>query len=121
MGAVMRIIKFGLGGVVGFVGGAVAGLLAAPRSGEETIEAIEARLREAEAAGDAARIAKERELIARYRGVVGDPNALGDEERRLTSETGNAMRAVGLGLNAPGALSAHAASDNDGRAGPPPS
>lgn len=109
MGAAMRIVKFGVGSVIGFVLGAAASMLAAPRGGDETRKEIAERLKAAQVAGIEAQAAKEAELIGRFRAEVGDATALREEEHRVRIEREQAVRAIGLGLNAPGALAAQAA------------
>ena len=53
-------------------------------------------------------------LIGKYRAATGMPAALEDDAARVRIERAEALRAVGLGLNAPGALAAHAAQDRQG-------
>lgn len=111
MGMVARLVKFGVGSVIGAGIGAAVGTLTAPADGESFQSSIRTRLRDAKAAGKQAQAEKQAELIRRYRGVVEDPGALVDEEP-AQSRT-EAVVAMGLGLNAPGAIAAQQAADRD--------
>lgn len=106
MGAAKRMAKVLEGGVIGAAAGAVAGLLLAPQSGRQLRASLEERLRRARLAGITAQAAKEEELIHKFRAEVNDPDALRSEEVRIRSEVAEAVQALGLGLNAPGAIAA---------------
>jgi gas vesicle protein len=106
MGAFMRIVKFGAGGVVGAAIGAVAAVLTAPQSGRELQETIADRISRAKVAGAEAQAAKEQQLIAKFRAEVEDTDALRAEQAKTTLEAAETISAVGLSLNAPGALAA---------------
>jgi gas vesicle protein len=106
MGAGKRWLKFAGGGLVGAGVGSVIAALLAPRSGEELKGKIADRLRETKIAGTEAKAAKEAELIQKFRAGVGDPGALQDKESQIRHERAETVAAVGLGLNAPGALAA---------------
>lgn len=106
MGAGKRLVRFGSGSVLGAGIGAAAAILFAPQSGDEMTGRLLDRLRQARLAGAEAKAAKEDELIRKFRGEVDDPTALRDEEAKVRVEAAEAVAAVGLGLNAPGALAA---------------
>ena len=106
MGAGKRILKFGSGGLLGAAVGTAVAILWAPQSGDEFKGRLADRLRQARLAGAEAKAAKEDELIRKFRSEVDDPAALRDEEARVRVEATEAVAAVGLGLNAPGALAA---------------
>ncbi len=111
MGSGRRFLRFAAGGVVGFVGGVLGAVLLAPESGGDTRRKIERRVQEAKVAGVEAQAAAQQELIDKYRASTGMSTALEDDAARVRIERAEALRAVGLGLNAPGALAAHAAQD----------
>ena len=106
MGAGKRIVKFGSGGLLGAAVGTAVAILWAPQSGDELKGRLADRLRQARLAGAEAKAAKEDELIRKFRSEVDDPAALRDEEAKVRVEAAAAVAAVGLGLNAPGALAA---------------
>lgn len=106
MGALRRLVSFGLGGGFGFVVGAGVALLTAPRSGAALRQQVGARAAAVKAAGDAAQAAVEEALIGRFRAEVGDPQALKAEEAQAKLLRSEALAALGLGLNAQGALAA---------------
>jgi gas vesicle protein len=106
MGAFKRMVKFGAGGVVGATIGAVAAVLTAPQSGQELQDKIADRISRAKVAGAEAQAAKEDELIAKFRAEVEDTDALREEQAKTTLEAAQTISAVGLSLNAPGALAA---------------
>ena len=110
MGAMKRLVKFTGGGLIGAAVGAVTASLFAPQSGDELQQNVQGRLRRAKAAGAEAKAEKEVELIQRFRSSVNDPAALADEQKRALADVAAAAQAVGLGLNAPGAISAQEAS-----------
>lgn len=106
MGAAKRLVKFGAGGIVGAAIGAVAAALTAPRSGDELQTKVDERLRRAKVAREEAKAAKTDELITRFRQGVNAPDALDEEREKAKRETAQNISAIGLGLNAPGALAA---------------
>ena len=106
MGAGKRLLKVASGGLLGTAVGTAVAMLWAPQSGDELKGRIADRLRRARLAGVEAKAAKEDELIRKYRAEVEDPSALRDEEAKVRLEASEAVAAIGLGLNAPGALAA---------------
>jgi gas vesicle protein len=106
MGAGTRLLKFGSGGLLGAAVGTAVAVLWAPQSGAELKGRIADRLRRARLAGAQAKAEKEDELIRKFRVEVEDPEALREEEAKVRVEAADAVAAVGLGLNAPGALAA---------------
>jgi|SRR5579884_1892070 len=106
MGAAKRFLKFGAGGLLGAALGTAVGILFAPQSGDELKGEVADRLREAKLAGDEAKAAKEQELIHKFRLDVGDPDALDEAAAKTRLERSEAVAAIGLAWNAPGALAA---------------
>ena len=111
MSMVARLVKFGVGSVIGAGIGAAVGTLTAPDDGESLRSSIRKRLRDAKDAGKRAQAEKQVELIRKYRGVVEDPDALVDEGP--TQSRSEAVVAMGLGLNAPGAIASQQAADRN--------
>ncbi len=120
MGAGKRIVKFGSGGLLGAAVGTAVAILWAPQSGDELKGRLADRLRRARLAGAEAKAAKEDELIRKFRSEVDDPAALRDEEAKVRVEAAEAVAAVGLGLNAPGALAAQETALRAADVGAPP-
>jgi len=106
MGAAKRLLKFGSGGLLGAAVGTAVAILWAPQSGDELKGRLADLGRRARLAGAEAKAAKEEELIQKFRAEVDDPAALRDEEAKTRLEAAQAVAAIGLGLNAPGALAA---------------
>lgn len=106
MSAGKRLLTFVSGGVLGAAVGTASAVLWAPRSGTEMRGRLIDRIRQARLAGAEAKAAKEDELIQKFRQDVDDPAALRDEEAKLRVEAAQAVAAIGLGLNAPGAIAA---------------
>lgn len=106
MGAAKRLLKFGGGGLLGGAVGTAVAILWAPQSGDELKGRLTDLVRRVRLAGAEAQAAKEDELIAKFRGEVSDPEALRDEEAKVRVRASQAVAAIGLGLNAPGALAA---------------
>ncbi|HEY7035973.1 MAG TPA: YtxH domain-containing protein [Thermomicrobiales bacterium] len=111
MGAIKRLAKFTGGGVVGAAIGSVTATLLAPESGNELQRKLRERIQQAKLAGLTAKAETEEALIQRFRGRVNDPNALEDKRVQSHAEVAEAVRAVGLGLNAPGAIAAQESTD----------
>lgn len=109
MSAGKRLVTFVSGSLLGAAVGTATAVLWAPRGGTELRGRILDRIRQAQLAGAEAKAAKEDELIQKFRQEVEDPNALRDEEARLRVEAAQAVAAIGLGLNAPGAIAAQEA------------
>lgn len=110
MGALKRLVRFTSGGIIGGAVGTVTATLLAPRSGQDLQRQLRHRVQQAKVAGVTAKAQKEEELIHRFRGSVSDPTALEEERLRAREEVASAVQAVGLGLNAPGAIAAQDAS-----------
>ena len=106
MGAGKRILKFGGGSVLGAAVGTAVAVLWAPQSGDEMKGRVTDRWRQARLAGAEAQAAKEEELIRKFRAEVSDPEALEEEVVKVQLQASEAVAAIGLGLNAPGAISA---------------
>jgi hypothetical protein len=102
-----KLVKFGVGSLIGAGIGAAVGTLTAPEDGRTLQIRLRQRFRDAKVAGDRAMREKQAELIQRYRAEVSDPDAL-DEEEPVMSRT-DAVVAMGLGLNAPGAIASQQA------------
>jgi gas vesicle protein len=81
MEAIKRVFKFGMGGVVGAAIGAGVAALLAPKRGEEIQQETMAFVDAVKAEGDAAKAAKEQEMINRFRSQVNDSTALTEEPR----------------------------------------
>lgn len=113
MGALKRLVKFIGGGVVGAAVGSAVALLLAPTSGRELQQRTHELIRRAKLAGIEAKAAKEDELIRKFRADVNDPEALEEERLSAREEVAAALQAVGLGLNAPGAIAAQEAVARD--------
>ena len=109
MSATKRLLRFASGGLFGTAVGTAVAVLLAPQSGEELRGKISDRLRQAKLAGTEAKSIKEAALINKFREDVDDPEALageGTKARLAAAEQLGALGALGLGLNAPGALAA---------------
>lgn len=109
MGAGKRFVKFGGGGILGAAVGTAVAVLWAPQSGDELKGRIVDRVRQARLAGAEAKATNEEAMIKRFRAKVNDPEALEEEETKVKIEAAEAVAAIGLGLNAPGALAAQQA------------
>lgn len=107
MGTIKRLVRFTGGSLIGGAVGTVTATLLAPHSGHDLQRRLRDRIRRAQLAGATAKAEKEDELITRFRGSVADPTALEEEKLRAREEVAAAVQAVGLGLNAPGAIAAH--------------
>jgi gas vesicle protein len=112
MALMKRLAKFGIGLVAGGAVGAAVGTLTAPEDGESFRSRMRRHVSEARRAGDEARATKQAELISQYRKDVGDHDAL-EEEVDHTLSTTDAVLAMGLGLNAPGAIASQQAALRD--------
>jgi gas vesicle protein len=110
MSAAKRLITFVSGGLLGAAVGTAAAVLWAPRSGAELRGRLLDRFRQVQLAGAEAKAAKQDELIRKFRQQVEDPNALREEEVKMRGEAAQAFAAIGLSLNAPGAIAAQESS-----------
>ena len=92
MSAFARVVRFGLGGVLGAAVGGGAAFLFAPQSGDELGGKVRRRLADARLAGAEAEAAKEQELIARFRQAVNDAGALRADEVAAQAAVADASR-----------------------------
>lgn len=106
MSAGRRLISFLSGSLLGAAVGTAVAVLRAPQSGAELRGRIIDRVHQIQLAGAEAKAAKEDELIQKFRQEVEDPGALRDEEAKRRVEAAQAVAAIGLSLNAPGAIAA---------------
>ena len=109
MGAIKRLVRFTGGSLLGGAVGTVTAALLAPHSGRDFQHRLRERVQRAKLAGATAKADKEDELITRFRGSVDDQTALEEERARSREEVAQAVKAIGLGLNVPGAIAAHEA------------
>ena len=112
MALMEKLAKFGIGIATGGAVGAAIGTLTAPADGQTFRNRLRSHFANAKTAGDTAKVAKQTELIQRYREDVGDFTAMDDEVPPTMSRT-DAVMAMGLGLNAPGAIAARQAADSE--------
>jgi gas vesicle protein len=112
MSMISKIAKFGLGIVAGGAIGAAVGTLTAPEEGDSLRRKLKMHFVKAKEAGDDAKATKQAQLITRFRKDVGDFDALEDEIDHRLSKT-DAVLAMGLGLNAPGAIASQQAALRD--------
>ena len=112
MAVIKKLAKFGIGIVTGGAIGAAVGTLTAPDEGDSLRRRMKQHLVNARQAGDEARAAKQAQLISRFREDVGDVDALEDKVDHTLSTT-DAVLAMGLGLNAPGAIASQQAALRD--------
>jgi gas vesicle protein len=109
-----RILSFGAGGALGAAVGAVVAQAMATQSGEELKRRVRERVDSVKAIGDAAAAEAEGELIQKFRSETADPMALSSDAERVSVQRLRAMEALGLGLNAQGAISAQQNQGVDG-------
>lgn len=81
MEAIKRVFKFSVGGAFGAAVGAGVAALMAPRRGEELQAASKTLVEQAKADGEAAKRAREQELMNRFRSQVNDPTAFTEQDR----------------------------------------
>lgn len=81
MEAIKRVFKFGMGGAFGAAIGAGVAALMAPRRGEELQAASKALADQAKADGEAAKAAREQEMMNRFRSQVHDSAAFTEQDR----------------------------------------
>ena len=106
MGVIKRTVKFTAGGITGAVIGGVAALILATESGRDLRQSLRDRLRRAKLAGAEAKAERENELIRKFRAEVNDQEALKEVEAQAREARDQAVVALGLGFNAPGAIAA---------------
>jgi gas vesicle protein len=106
MGFASKLLALAKGGALGAAAGAITAALFAPKSGEQLQQDVNERIREAKIAGEDAKAAKQAELIERYRQGVDSTTALEQEKLAAQQTAVERVSAIGLGLNAPGALAA---------------
>ena len=112
MGMISKLAKFGIGIVAGGAIGAAVGTLTAPEEGDSFRRKMKQHFNNARQAGNEAKAAKQAQLITKYRREVGDFEALEEEVDHSLSRT-DAVLAMGLGLNAPGAIASQQAALRD--------
>ena len=112
MALMQKLAKFGIGIATGGAIGAAIGTLTAPADGETFRHRLRKHFANAKSAGETVKTAKETELIRRYREDVGDSTAM-DDELPPTMSRSDAVLAMGLGLNAPGAIASRQAADTE--------
>jgi gas vesicle protein len=112
MALIKRLAKFGLGIATGGAIGAAVGTLTAPDEGESLRRRVKQHFADAKQAGEDAKARAQANLITKYRQDVGNFDALDAVVDHSQSRT-DAMLAMGLGLNAPGAIAAKQAAHKD--------
>jgi hypothetical protein len=95
MSLIGRAFKFTLGTAVGVGVGAAVGLLVAPESGQDLQRNLRDRVKRAKIDGLDAKLAKQSELIRRFRAEVNDPEALREFETAARAERDQAALQVG--------------------------
>lgn len=81
MEAIKRVFKFGMGGALGAAVGAGVAALLAPKRGEELQQESMALVDQVKAEGEAAKLAKEQEMMNRFRSQVHDSTAFTEQDR----------------------------------------
>lgn len=81
MEAIKRVFKFSMGSAVGAAIGAGVAALMAPRRGDELQEATRTLVDQVKAEGEAAKAAKEQEMMNRFRSQVNDNTAFTEQPR----------------------------------------
>jgi gas vesicle protein len=109
---IKRLTKFGMGIVAGGAIGAAIGTLTAPDEGENFRHRVKQHFANAKQAGEDEQARTQANLITKYRQNVGNFDALEAVVDHSQSRT-DAMLAMGLGLNAPGAIAAKQAAHRD--------
>ena len=112
MSLVTKLAKFGLGLAAGGAIGAAIGTLTAPEDGDSFRYKLKRHFINAKHAGDEAKAVKQAQMITRFRKDVGDFDAFDDNVDHTLSKT-DAVLALGLGLNAPGAIASQQAALRD--------
>lgn len=106
MNMLKRALKFTAGGITGAVVGAAAAIMLAPESGEDLKRGLRDRLRLSKLAGAMAKADRRQELVRAFRAKVNDGQALTELDEQTRIERDQAIVALGLGFNAPGAIAA---------------
>ena len=112
MALIKKLAKFGAGIAAGSAIGAAIGTLTAPDEGDSFRRKMKQHFETARRAGDEAKAEKQAQLINQFRKDVGDFDALEEEVDHTLSRT-DAVLAMGLGLNAPGAIASQQAAVRD--------
>lgn len=112
MAVIKRLAKFGLGIATGGAIGAAVGTLTAPDEGDSLRRRIKQHFVNAKQAGEDEKARTQAQLITKYRQDVGSFDALEAVVDHSQSRT-DAVLAMGLGLNAPGAIAAKQAAHRD--------
>jgi gas vesicle protein len=81
MEAIKRVFKFSIGGALGAAIGAGVAALTAPKRGEEFRQESMALVQEVKSEGEAAKLAKEQEMMNRFRSQVHDSTAFTEQDR----------------------------------------
>lgn len=81
MEAIRRVFKFSVGSALGAAIGAGVAALMAPKRGEELQQESMAFVEKVKAEGEAAKLAKEQEMLNRFRSQVNDPAAFTEQDR----------------------------------------
>lgn len=81
MEAIKRVFKFSVGGALGAAVGAGVAALMAPKRGEELQKESMALVDQVKAEGEAAKLAKEQEMMNRFRSQVHDSAAFTEQDR----------------------------------------
>lgn len=81
MEAIKRIFKFGMGGAVGAAIGAGVAALMAPKRGDVLRQETQEFVSQVKTDGDAAKAAKEQEMMNRFRSQVHDNTAFTEKDR----------------------------------------
>jgi gas vesicle protein len=81
MEAIKRVFKFSIGGALGAAIGAGVAALTAPKRGEEFRQESLALVQEVKSQGEAAKLAKEQEMMNRFRSQVHDDSAFTGQDR----------------------------------------
>lgn len=81
MEAIKRVFKFSVGGALGAAVGAGVAALMAPKRGEELQKESMALVDEVKSQGEAAKLAKEQEMMNRFRSQVHDSAAFTEQDR----------------------------------------
>lgn len=81
MEAIKRVFKFSVGGALGAAVGAGVAALMAPKRGEDLRKESMALVEQVKTEGEAAKLAKEQEMMNRFRSQVHDSTAFTEQDR----------------------------------------